>query len=70
MSNSCTQMRRQLITHSTVNLTTGEYTDGAQEWKTQPCGVPLFSDADRTRGTCRSCAKGWTHPNNYPVTQS
>jgi hypothetical protein len=64
---SCTQMRRQLVTHSTLSLRTGERTEGRQEWVTKPCGVPLFGDAARARGTCDSCASGWTHEHNYPV---
>lgn len=64
---NCTQMRRVLVQHSTMSAQTGEQRDIRNEWETQPCGAPLFSDADKARGTCRSCASGWTHEHNYPV---
>jgi hypothetical protein len=61
----CTQMRRKLVTHSSLNMATGETTPGRQEWVTEPCGTPLFGAKGQT--LCRSCLSGWTHPNNYPV---
>ena len=67
MTDICSQLRRQLVTHSTLNIATGETTVGSQEWETRPCGIPLFSDDERKRGTCRSCAEGWTHEHNYPI---
>lgn len=66
MANSCTQMRRKLVRHSTLNMVTGEKTPGREEWLTEPCNIPLFGDS-RGGGVCRSCAGGWTHPENYPV---
>jgi len=38
-----------------------------QEWTTRACGMPLFSDLERASGVCRSCASGWTHPEDHPV---
>jgi hypothetical protein len=38
-----------------------------QEWTTRACDMPLFSDAERASGVCRSCASGWTHPENRPL---
>lgn len=64
---SCTQMRRMLVTHSTVSMNTGERRELGEEWVTRACGVPLFADAEKERGTCRSCFSGWVHANNYPV---
>lgn len=65
---SCQVIRRMLIKHSTLNIATGETSSMArEEWVTRPCGTPLFGDEERAVGKCRSCAKGWTHPNNYPV---
>lgn len=67
MANSCTKIRRRLVTHSTMNMLTGELTPVRQEWKTEACNTPLFGKAERETGICRSCASGWTHPNNYPA---
>lgn len=70
MHNNCTKLRRMLIKSGTLNLSTGASTITQEEWMTRACGVPLFSDAEKKRGTCRSCDAGWTHPNNYPVNES
>lgn len=64
---SCTVVRTMLIKHSTLSLRTGAVTEGASEWVTRPCGVPLFSDTEQVSGQCRSCADGWTAPTNYPA---
>lgn len=64
---SCTVMRRKLVTHKSLNMGTGISVDAGQEWVTEPCGIPMFSDAEKLRGTCRSCASGWTHEHNFPV---
>lgn len=64
---SCTVMRRKLVTHKSFNMGTGDSVEVGQEWVTEPCGIPMFSDAEKQRGTCRSCASGWTHEHNYPV---
>ncbi len=64
---SCTKMRRMLITHSVLTFNTANVQELGSEWVTQACGVPLFNDAERETGICKSCAKGWTHENNYPV---
>lgn len=64
---SCTVMRRKLVTKKNFNLATGVSVDAGQEWVTEPCGVPMFSDVEKQRGTCRSCASGWTHEHNFPV---
>src|SRR5690606_8452208 len=46
----------------------GEMKDeGRQEWRDEPCGTPLFSGDNRKDGICRSCASGWTHPENYQL---
>lgn len=65
--NLCTQQRRRLVTHSLLNTSTGESTEGRQEWEEGPCAAPLFSDTERASGLCRSCASGWTHPKNFPI---
>lgn len=64
---SCTQMRRVLVTHSTLSMATGETKQGRSEWVTKPCGAPLFDPRSKAKGLCPSCEGGWTHPNNYPV---
>ena len=66
-SNDCTQVRRMLITTSTLNIATGQTTPGASEWVTRPCGTPLFGARSRALGKCPACESGWTHPNNYAV---
>ena len=58
---------RVLVRRSTMNLTTGAMTPTGQEWATRACEVPLFSDLERASGVCRSCASGWTHPENHPL---
>ena len=35
--------------------------------RVQPCGIPLYSDLEVETGTCKSCRRGWTHPENYPT---
>jgi hypothetical protein len=67
MADSCTKMRRMLIRTSTLNMATGQRTETGEAWETRPCGVPMFSEVEKKAGICRSCANGWTHPNNYPV---
>jgi hypothetical protein len=67
MANDCTKMRRKLVTHSTLNMWSGEVTPGSREWVTEPCGVPLFDPRSKAKGICPACEGGWTHPNNYPA---
>lgn len=64
---SCQVVRRMLVTHGTMRFNCGAdtYRETGKEWVTRACAVPLFSDEERARGECRSCASGWTHPNNY-----
>lgn len=64
--NECTIRRKMMITQYTWNLATDEKKIKNQEWQIRPCGTPLFSDQERTTGICKSCAGGWTHPNNFP----
>ncbi len=63
----CGVMRHVLVTHGTLSTVTGAITAGKQEWVTRPCGVPIFTDEERNRGTCKGCHGGWEHPNNYSV---
>lgn len=67
LPHSCTQMRRKLVKHQNLNLATSKTEDAGQEWVNEPCSTPLFSDEERQRGTCRSCAAGWTHEHNFPI---
>jgi hypothetical protein len=67
MPDSCQQLRRMLITHSTMSLATGTITPGSQEWVTRACGSPLFDSRSKAIGKCPSCEGGWTHPHSYPV---
>jgi hypothetical protein len=63
----CSKMRRMLITHSVLDIETGEETPKWAEWVTQKCNAPMFDHAELERGVCRSCFNGWTHPLNFPV---
>lgn len=63
----CTQLRRMLVKHGTLNIVTGDTDVTSEEWVELACDAPLFGDEERKRGTCRSCAAGWTHEHNYPV---
>jgi hypothetical protein len=67
MAYSCTVMRRKKVTTTTLSLVTGKRGPESHAWLEEPCGVPLFGKAEQEAGKCRSCAKGWTHPDNYPV---
>lgn len=67
MSGCCTQMRRKLVRHSTLNIESGDTKEIRSEWVTEPCNVPLFGDVGNV---CRSCLGGWTHPENYAVKDS
>lgn len=68
LHHSCQTMRRKLVTKGTLDLGTGTLDMNEQgEWVTEPCNVPLFTQEEKERGTCRSCNEGWTHPNNYPI---
>jgi len=67
---SCTVVRRKLVTRGTLNIATGVSEMGDGEWVTEPCNVPLFGDEERKIGVCRSCASGWTHEHNYPITEA
>ena len=60
-SGGCTIIRTYTVTHSKMNLVTGEITQGASETITGPCNIPLFG---KRTGVCDACAKGWTHPQN------
>ncbi len=68
-ADSCTVERRKLVKSYTLSLSSGEQKPLGEEWRTEACGVPLFGDAERAAGKCRSCAAGWTHPENYPADQ-
>jgi hypothetical protein len=66
-------MRTMLVRHQTMNLATGAIitvTEGKSEWRTEPCGVPLFGDEAKRLGVCASCREGWTDPENRPATPS
>jgi hypothetical protein len=38
-----------------------------EEVRTEPCGTPLFTDAETNRGICRSCFSGWEVEGNRPT---
>jgi hypothetical protein len=39
----------------------------SQHWVQEPCNTPLFADTECESGLCRSCSRGWTHPENHPA---
>lgn len=61
-------MRRKLVSTETMSAETGERVVRGQRWVTEPCGHPLWTDRDRSRGVCQSCTDGWRDPHNFPVT--
>lgn len=63
---SCPTMRRKLVTFGLLDPNTGAIVEDRKEWVTEPCGAPLFGK-DREAGICRSCARGWRHEHNFPV---
>jgi hypothetical protein len=69
LSMDCTQKRRVLETHGSLDLTTGTLTmdRSTATWVVRACGAPLFTDAQRERGTCDGCASGWSSPGNKPA---
>lgn len=64
---ACTVVRRMLIKTGAIDLKTGQTNMTGEQWETRACGAPLFSEAERETGICKSCAAGWTHPHNYRV---
>lgn len=67
MRDTCRIIRRYLVTHSTVNMQTGEETLGETKWEVGPCNAPLFSNEERKSGVCKACASGWSSPTNHPI---
>lgn len=60
----CTAMRHIMRSHMRMNLATGVMTKTAIEETVEPCGAPLFTEAERADGTCRHCAAGWEAEGN------
>ncbi len=58
MSDLCPVQRHKRIETASVNFVTGERKVLCVEWRTEPCGVPLFGK-ERERGICDCCAAGW-----------
>lgn len=66
----CTNLRRVYRTYETLDMRTGTIRPDPTKpghFVTERCGVPLFSREDRERGTCSSCAAGWSDPGNMPA---
>lgn len=63
---SCTKVRTRLVTKVLLDINTGKTRAGESHWETGPCDTPLFGK-QAALGLCRSCERGWTHPNNYPA---
>lgn len=63
----CQVMRRMLVKRGHIEMTTGAFVVKGEDWVERLCGVQLFSGDDRVNGKCQACARGWAHPNNYPV---
>jgi hypothetical protein len=64
----CKIIRRKFVRIGSLNLVTGEMKDNTDtgKWITEPCNIPIFTDAARKTGVCTSCAEGWMVPENYP----
>jgi hypothetical protein len=62
----CPVLRRKLVRYGKLVPGTGRMIEDGQEWVTEPCGTPLFGK-NREHGKCSSCAKGYSHEENYPV---
>ena len=73
MAHSCNMLRRVLVRTGTIAMratppaVVDQFQPTGEEWRTEPCGSPLFADEERARGTCRACASGWFVPENYPL---
>ncbi len=65
---TCPVMRHKRREHYQLNIATGATGEPRIEEVTEPCGSPLFGK-DAEAGVCGPCARGWSHPNNQPVTQ-
>lgn len=65
---TCTRLRTKQITRGTFNPTTGAIATTSVETRTQPCGTPLFADAERNTGICSGCHDGWAVPGNRLAT--
>ena len=37
------------------------------EWTIRACDILLRSNVERATGMCRSCASGWSHPEDHPL---
>lgn len=59
---NCKIIRKKLVKFGTTTMG-GEYKEKGQEWRTEECGIPIFSNGQKE--VCSSCLKGWTHENNY-----
>jgi hypothetical protein len=51
----CPAIRTKNVTHSSLNIMTGERGPERHEIVTEACGAPLFGN-DREIGLCRHCA--------------
>lgn len=63
---NCPIERLKRVESYSLNTATGERGAAAVEWRTEPCGAPLFGD-DAKAGICRSCASGWAVEGNGPT---
>lgn len=61
---SCIILRTMKITHSKMNLQTGQQTVIGEEIVTRACETPLFSDQARSSRICGSCSNGWEVEDN------
>jgi hypothetical protein len=61
----CQQVRVTLVKSYVYDYNTGEKRDRGAQWQVRKCGTPMFSVAEKTRGTCKSCFEGWEHPENF-----
>lgn len=65
---ACTTWRRVVHGGYKLSLATGERLPLPDRVVTERCYVPLFTAAELDRGTCDSCASGWSVEGNRPAT--
>lgn len=58
--NACTIVRTFIRKHYTLTFNSDDLQPaGPDTVHTEACNIPLFADAERASGICRTCHKGW-----------
>lgn len=64
---SCMVERSLKRQRGALDVATGKLKYVEAEIVIELCGTPLFMEVERETGVCRTCASGWTHPDNSPT---